>query len=236
MGRPRKDADTLDAKERIYQAFWDLLEDYHFHEITVGMIASKAQCNRGTFYYHFADINELTEKSINRELFANGLVSRIVIRIICGDVSVPRDIESIIPNIKRIQILAERGGGTIIMKKIKMTVLRVWETVLGVEEKDLEPTTRLIIEYAISGILGVLSYSSDNVVHLDKIAKNDTWLPFVKANAHTLYHSICAAQNISPQEAEARLKALVRFLELSNYSLDSLSSADTKLLRRLLSF
>ncbi len=236
MGRPRKDSETLDAKERIYQAFWELLEDYNFHEITVGMIAAKAQCNRGTFYYHFDDINDLAEKAINREFFTNGLVSRGVIRIICGDISMPRELNSILPNLSRIQTLAERGGGSLIMDKIKMTVLRIWEIVLGVEEKDFEPTTRLIIEYAISGIVGVLSYSSKNIIHLETIFEDNAWLPFVRANAHTLYHSICTAQNIGPQEAETRLKALARFLELSNYSLDSISNADATLLKRLLSF
>ena len=41
------------------EAFWQLLENNQLHEISVGMIVAKAGCNRGTFYYHFADKDEL---------------------------------------------------------------------------------------------------------------------------------------------------------------------------------
>lgn len=49
MARPRKDQGDC-AEQRIKDAFWALLEQNDLKDITVSMITSKANCNRGTFY------------------------------------------------------------------------------------------------------------------------------------------------------------------------------------------
>ena len=54
MARPKK-SNQPSVRDRMIEAFWQLLEDNQLHEISVGMIVAKAGCNRGTFYYHFAD-------------------------------------------------------------------------------------------------------------------------------------------------------------------------------------
>ena len=56
MARPRKDADVACARQRIVDAFWQLLQDRPAHEIVVGAVADAAHCNRGTFYYYFPDM------------------------------------------------------------------------------------------------------------------------------------------------------------------------------------
>ena len=58
MARPKK-SNQPSVRDRMIEAFWQLLEDNQLHEISVGMIVAKAGCNRGTFYYHFADKDEL---------------------------------------------------------------------------------------------------------------------------------------------------------------------------------
>ena len=47
MARPRKDQGDC-AEQRIKDAFWALLEQNDLKDITVSMITSKANCNRGT--------------------------------------------------------------------------------------------------------------------------------------------------------------------------------------------
>ena len=47
MARPRKDQGDC-AEQRIKNAFWTLLEQHDLKDITVSMITSKANCNRGT--------------------------------------------------------------------------------------------------------------------------------------------------------------------------------------------
>lgn len=63
MARPRKDADEPGARERIADAFWELLECTPRSAMTVGAVVKAAGCNRGTFYYYFSDLDVLAPES-----------------------------------------------------------------------------------------------------------------------------------------------------------------------------
>ncbi len=52
----------LKAEEAILQAFFSLLEDYSFDQITVSQIIATANVNRSTFYRHYQDKYEILEK------------------------------------------------------------------------------------------------------------------------------------------------------------------------------
>jgi len=54
----------LSTKDNIIKAFWNLLESKPYNKITVNDIATQAGINRNTFYYHFQDIPDLFEKTI----------------------------------------------------------------------------------------------------------------------------------------------------------------------------
>ena len=52
------------TKKAILDTFFSLLEEKHFSNITIIDICEKALINRGTFYTHFEDKNQLLEKII----------------------------------------------------------------------------------------------------------------------------------------------------------------------------
>ena len=45
MARPRKDADAPDARTRIIEAFWELIENNSIFELSVGEVTRAAQCS-----------------------------------------------------------------------------------------------------------------------------------------------------------------------------------------------
>lgn len=53
------------TKEIIIDAFWQLLEEKPFNKITVQNIVERCALNRNTFYYHFQDIPNLAEYTVN---------------------------------------------------------------------------------------------------------------------------------------------------------------------------
>ena len=53
------------TKRSIAKAFVDLLEEKPFDKITIQDITTKAGVNRQTFYYHFLDIRDLIEWTMN---------------------------------------------------------------------------------------------------------------------------------------------------------------------------
>ena len=68
MARPRKDAAGPSAEQRIHQAFWELIAEMPLERITVGDLAARAGCNRGTFYYYYDDIYALLDAVIDANL------------------------------------------------------------------------------------------------------------------------------------------------------------------------
>lgn len=56
------------TKNTIVTAFWQLLEEKPYNQITVKSIVSRCLINRNTFYYHFHDIPELLEYSFKQDI------------------------------------------------------------------------------------------------------------------------------------------------------------------------
>ena len=61
MPRPRRDSEILPAKERLENAFWELLSEREYRKITVTDIVRTADVNRNSFYYHFTGLPELAD-------------------------------------------------------------------------------------------------------------------------------------------------------------------------------
>ena len=59
MARPRKDQEGPTAVERMEEAFWEILAEKPYAQITVGEIAKRAQVNKNAFDYHFDGVGAL---------------------------------------------------------------------------------------------------------------------------------------------------------------------------------
>ena len=53
------------AKQAMRKSFIHLLNEKPYHQITVKEIVEDCGLNRNTFYYHFHDLNELLETTMN---------------------------------------------------------------------------------------------------------------------------------------------------------------------------
>ncbi len=56
------------TKDIIVTAFWQLLDEKPYSQITVKDIVTRCQVNRNTFYYHFHDIPELVAYSLREDV------------------------------------------------------------------------------------------------------------------------------------------------------------------------
>ena len=213
MGRPRKKAGVPDARQRIIDSFWLLLQDHHLRDLTVGMIVRQADCNRGTFYYHFADMDDLIFKAIEGELLGNPKVSMELFNLITG-VDVDENYAKEIlggQRIQRLSLVIRQGGTEAVEKAVKTTMTDMWQTVLCPDGGELKPQTQIIIEYTSSGILGVASYSS-RMKEEDKEASIDLSI-LKKLASHTL-ECVADAQDIPMDEILMRLKILNQFSKM----------------------
>lgn len=62
------DIRTQKTQEAIFDAFFDLLNDYNFHQISVAQIIAKARIGRSTFYSHFSSKDDLLT-AVTEQLF-----------------------------------------------------------------------------------------------------------------------------------------------------------------------
>ena len=136
MARPRKDADAPDARTRIIEAFWELIENNSIFELSVGEVTRAAQCNRGTFYYYFHDFDELVAIAMTQLLQDNELITDALWHFSSeGDLSAfdRRDVRCLL---RRIVITMRAGAAEQVVQGIH--VMAVGFAREGGEEIDLE--------------------------------------------------------------------------------------------------
>ncbi len=208
MSRPRKDSGLPEARQRLIDAFWELLQENYFHKITVGAVAERAGCNRGTFYYHFSDMEELAAFAIEYELMGENSIASTTFQLI---MDVDTDEVLCDPELfDRIWLLMGKGGSTMVEGKVKEIVSDVWRAVLCDGDDDLEVGTYLILEYAVSGLLGMLRYlgNSETGEHGAFPASIDS--DFFHGNTQFLIGRISETQNIPYEEIVDRFATVSR--------------------------
>lgn len=212
MGRPKKDAGALDASQKLVEAFWRLLEERRLQDLTIGLICGEAQCNRGTFYYHYADIDALVSAAVERELMGDGALPNDIFNLVtgAGDDLFARIVEG--NRMKRLSLAMERGGMDRVERLIKKTILDMWRTVLCPDGSDLLPDARFVVEYAVGGILGVLSFTGARSAEGGVVPVPER---FMGESASFMLSQISEAQGIPQDEVLLRLKMFNRFMQLS---------------------
>ena len=141
MPRPRRDSEILPAKERLENAFWELLSEREYRKITVTDIVRTADVNRNSFYYHFTGLPELADSAILHAVENTPLPSAPNAnfnpdnewRKHAGPHSSPELVES----------LQDFGRLTLI-------------SVLGLDADHLDLKTDLMLDFTVGGMLAVL--------------------------------------------------------------------------------
>lgn len=67
MARPAYRDGQLTAKERLRKGFWDLLAQGSYGHITVKAVSHAAGVNPNSFYYHYANMEELAKDALDAE-------------------------------------------------------------------------------------------------------------------------------------------------------------------------
>ena len=144
MPRPRRDSEILPAKERIENAFWELLAEREYGKITVTDIVRVANVNRNSFYYHFTPKPSMPGRDFDPDTEWRRHVTALLrdpeqrqrlnrLAMVAGPHSSPELVES----------LREFGRLTLI-------------GVLGLDADHLDLKTDLMLDFTVGGMLAVL--------------------------------------------------------------------------------
>ena len=212
MARPRKsERDAADI--RLANAFWALLEHHRLANITVGMVAEQAELNRGTFYYHFKSMDDLIDRAIEDEVLGNGSILQNMLSLIAGS-STANGFEAFIKqDMERIALLIKQGGMDSFSIKIKCLMFGTWKAILCDEGEELSPSTRMIIEYSTSGVIGIIAYGA---LHGSGEVPPEFFLSFAKNNSDFLVRQIGIAQGIPREAVLERVRATLRIAGMND--------------------
>lgn len=204
MARPRKDSDQLDAKQRINEAFWSLLAAHELRDISVSMIVAEARCNRGTFYYHYRDMDALVYGAIEQDLTAPHSIAEAVFGIATSNSDWIGQ-TSIATRFARLCLIMDKGGMKVVDHNVKAVVINLWRAVLCPDGSELTPESEIVITFHVSGILGALSYLATSRPTMQ--AESLCTLPYFEQSSKLLLEQLSAAQHVPVEEIAARLSA-----------------------------
>ena len=212
MGRPRKQADVPDARKRIIEAFWTLLEQARINELTVGMISAQAHCNRGSFYYHFDDMNDLVLSAVEEELLKDSMLINDIFQLLSGTGTLTFDDLIGEQRMRRLGLAIERGGTTMVTGKIKALIQELWQAALRPDGTPLSADSRCILEYASSGVIGLLLFK----LRVGEYAHvTGPSVPLMRDTSAFLLEKLSEAENIPQEDVLARLATAERISRIS---------------------
>lgn len=159
MARPRKDEAGPSAKDRLEEAFWLLLEEVPYKDITVRALTERARVNHNTFYYHFENIDEmalsLTSKNVPHEFveMVSSLIKGQDIATKFGDFANNADLEL---RFKRLQLLLRHGDAQLI-ELWKRRIVPQYLSILGVDINALSAADRARMTFMMGGVIALIS-------------------------------------------------------------------------------
>lgn len=166
MARPKLNSGEKPVRLRLVEAFLDLVKAFPADKVTVNMVVARAQCARGSFYYHFEDINGLIDAVIDH-VFPDEIPQAMLNWFLTAqnDVKILMKDTAFKDRINKLCILVGPNSSLGIVSKVKKRFISAWLKVLGLEERNLPEEAHLIFEFVINGVVGIFSYRANG--HMD---------------------------------------------------------------------
>ncbi|MBR0405941.1 MAG: TetR/AcrR family transcriptional regulator [Eggerthellaceae bacterium] len=159
MARPRKDQEGPGARERIEDAFWRLMGEMPYRDITIRGLCSRADVNPNTFYSYFGCMDDLA-----RDAFEESLVSgfpALIMGVISSGAS-EEDVEAVTADAHVAQglgrmLLLARSESPYLAGLVQDTVRDAWLASAGRTADDLTREERAGLAAVVGAQMALLS-------------------------------------------------------------------------------
>ena len=161
MPRPRRDSEILPAKDRLENAFWELLSEREYNKITVTDIVRTADVNRNSFYYHFSGLPELADSAILHAV-ENTPMPGVPGRDFDPDTEWRKHVTALLRDpeqrqrLDRLALLAGPHSSSELVSSLKEFGRLTMISVLGLDADNLDLRTDLMLDFTVGGMLAVL--------------------------------------------------------------------------------
>ena len=97
--------------------------------------------------------------------------------------------------------------------KTKCLMFGTWKAILCDEGEELSPSTRMIIEYSTSGVIGIIAYGA---LHGSGEVPPEFFPSFAKSNSDFLVRQIEIAQGIPHEAVLERVRTTLRIADMND--------------------
>lgn len=143
-------------RERLADAFWECLDAARLDAVSVGDVIAAAGVSRGSFYYHFADKDELVRWALRHEVIDVDRRGTSLVAVMAGPE--PDDEDPIVARgVRRICLLIDRGGMDVAYDAMLELAIEFWTRAQRPEGGRLPDEVVAALEYGVGGLVGMLS-------------------------------------------------------------------------------
>lgn len=156
MARPKRVEGEKAARERMEDAFWNMLSEMPYHEMTGKELRGRAGVSHNTFYYYYESLDDMARKMFEGLNIAQGPLTVLAVMQRGG---APAEVVEAIPDFperyRRVRLLAG-SGSPMIMGMLRDAVTVAWLDAAGLREEDLTPEDRIDLGFAFGGAIALL--------------------------------------------------------------------------------
>ncbi|MDY5785058.1 TetR/AcrR family transcriptional regulator [Corynebacterium sp.] len=157
----------------LHEAFWRLLTQHPDKRISVAALTAEAGCNRGTFYYHFQDLEDFYDDVLTEVI--NETTSATMVGFISGTLTVETAMTRIVdlePAVTQIGTLLNSSVSGHFRPRISETIALNWHRKLGINPSQAGPQ-RAVMEFTLGGILSMWAWRArqDPPLPLESLAQ-----------------------------------------------------------------
>lgn len=152
------------------ETFWKLLEERPYTNIKLKDILAEAQVSKTAFYYHFTNLQDLADSSIEHEInrseaieLADELLGEPIADA-TATLAAAQQNPTIYNRLKRITLLAGPHSTPRLMAALRTFLGLRLVTALGIGIKDDDTETRTTIEFIIGGMVAMI-----RLINIDKL-------------------------------------------------------------------
>ncbi len=162
MARPKQNSDTLPAKERIECAFWKLLSEIKYENISIKALAGEAGINHNSIYYHYDNIDALAKSAFQNVVFQNP--GQIVQVMDFTNITAIQDFLRSQPDAysryRKLRLFAS-SDSLYLQTILKEGLQTVWLGQSGKKLEDLSSFDQMELDFIFSAIIALLGREID---------------------------------------------------------------------------
>lgn len=191
------------TRERLADAFWGCLEDSRLDAVSVGEVIEAAGVSRGTFYYHFAEKDELVRWALSRELLDADRAGTPLVDLMMGREPASGRRSEAEASVQRLCLLVDRGGMDVVYDAMVGHALDFWRAVLSPAGGELPDKVVASVEYSVGGLVGMLFRA-----RVAPDADRRQSMAFLREGHLRLLAGLCRELGLRPAELRERAEAL----------------------------